>query len=141
MKPILFGLCALFLYSTNSDAQVKRLFKKDNGKNQSTTVVIKESEEVDDLELLNESLDINSFSVGDIVVIATEKENQSSLAKGKKELESQRDPKPRIKRRITKSPEFTLKKNRKRAKPKPFGSKRSRKEIGLSWNEKRCPKW
>ena len=139
MKHLTLTLGVLCLLATSLTAQVKTKFQDKDYKNR--TVVIKESKEVQDMDILNSQFDINKVKVGDVIRITTGRENE--VAKGTPALQLEEKSSIRTfqkqqKRKIFKKPSssaITFKKHKKK-KPVLVYSKISKRERRKGLKEK-----
>lgn len=90
MNHVTLILALLCLLCSTASAQIKSTVKNQDDKN-STTLVIKDSKEVDDMDLLNTSFELEDYDIGDVIIITTDVENEPSELP-RKALEE--DPKP-----------------------------------------------
>lgn len=143
MKHITTILAGLFCFALSSHAQIKKQYTQASD-NHSTTVVIKDSKEVDDIQLLNDSFEIEDYAVGDIIYIGTEDEKEPTVLpqKQQKVKASKRTPKVKKAKRIgkgTRSTAFAKRKKRPNKKSYTF-SNAPKKAKRPKW-DKKCYTW
>jgi len=140
MKHFAITLGVLCLYATAVVGQVKTKFQDKDHKHQ--TVVIKTSEEDDDMEILNSQFNIDEVKVGEEIRITTERVNTASLgAKKSTKLAEQKENKLQS-RRLKKFPKqlsssaVTFKKKKKKRKAVFVYDNSTKKERRKRLNEK-----